>query len=84
MYRERQAKEETLLAAKVKVAIDIEAEQQQSIEYERRHEERQRFLAQRMRELEAKEAANNLRVYFAIIITKCFVHWLKLSINSPC
>lgn len=60
--RERHTKEEILLAAKVKVACDTEAEELQTIEDQKRYEERQRLLAQRIRELEAKEAANNLKV----------------------
>lgn len=74
--REQQAKEETLFAAKIKVATDIEAEKQESIEGEKRYEEQQRFLAQRMRELEAKEAANNLRC-----LHRHFSAWYNLVLD---
>lgn len=55
-------KEEIMFAAKMKVATDIEMEEKDSIEDQRRYEEKQRFLAQRVKELEAREAANNLKV----------------------
>lgn len=59
-----------LLAARLKVAGDTEREAEQSFEDQRKYEERQRLLAQRVRELEAREAANNLRVcYINGIIT---------------
>lgn len=74
--RERQAKEEIMLAATIKVAMDTEAEEQQMIEEQKKYEERQRLLAQRIRELEAKEAANNLK-----LLHKHFSAWYNLVLD---
>ncbi|WAR04562.1 CC191-like protein [Mya arenaria] len=60
--KERQAKEEIQLAARLKVAMDTEVDDQHVLEQQRRDEEKQRRLAQRLQELEAREAANNLKI----------------------
>ena len=61
-YRERHNNEEVLLAAKIKVARDTERETEESLEEQRKYEEQQRDLLHRVRRLEVKETANNLKV----------------------
>ena len=62
LYREKKAKEEATLAAKVKVAWEQEAEEQVTLELERQREDKQRQLMQKLQDLEMRQAANNLRV----------------------
>ena len=60
--REKKNKEQALMAAKVKVAWEEEAEEQITLAEQRQREENQRVLIQRLQELETRQAANNLKV----------------------
>ena len=62
--REKKNKEQALMAAKVKVAWEEEAEEQITLAEQRQREENQRVLIQRLQELETRQAANNLKVFF--------------------
>ena len=61
-FREKKAKEEALMSAKVKVAWEQEVEEQVTLEQQRQREEKQRQLIQKLQELEVRQAANNLKV----------------------
>ncbi|XP_052253520.1 coiled-coil domain-containing protein 191-like isoform X2 [Dreissena polymorpha] len=75
--RERESRQETELAARVKVAHDLEAEDGQSIESQRLYEERQRLLAQRVQQLETRVAANNLKIQH-----RFFSAWYNLVLDK--
>ncbi|KAL4235902.1 hypothetical protein ACF0H5_004292 [Mactra antiquata] len=74
--KERAEKEEIMFAAKMKVNTDMESERLDSIDEQRKYDERQRILAQRVRELEAREAANNLK-----IMHRHFSAWYNLVLD---
>ena len=95
-YREKKAKDEALLSAKVKVAWEEEAEEQTTLEQERQREEKQRQLIQKLQELEVRQAANNLKVgtitgwlcrlyelviIFCTFVALCLIHYMQYRLQ---
>lgn len=81
LCREREASEEIQLAARLKVTMDIEREDQQVVDDAWQRDEQQRRLQERLHQLELRQAANNLKVSCMFF---CSIFILQTVVKSTC